>query len=79
MSRTIRDYVVIPETASLDALIERLTAIRDGAAHGLDAKVRLRGDDDFGRHIAVVFDRPLTAVEAGLERRYAEVALKVAA
>lgn len=84
MSRMIRDYLEISGNGSLDELIGRLTAVRDGLPAGADAEVRLRGDDHFGRHIAVRFNRPLTAEEASCEARYADAgangdALKAAA
>lgn len=73
MSRMIKDYVEIGDHASLDALIERLTAIRDGLPAGTEAELKLRGDDVFGRHLCVGFLRPLTAEEAACEGRYAGV------
>lgn len=72
MNKLVRDYIEVGQIASLDHLIERLTAIRDGLPDGADAQVRLRGDDHFGRHIAIAYKRPLRAEEAECERRYAD-------
>jgi hypothetical protein len=68
----VRDYVEVRDAGSLDALIERLIAIRDGLPEGTEPEVRLRGDDHFGRHIAIAFKRPLTAAEAECEGRYVD-------
>lgn len=70
MTQLVRDYLEIREVASLDELIARLQTIRDTLPHGAEPVVRLCGDDHFGRHIAVVYRRPLTHDEAGLEARY---------
>jgi hypothetical protein len=72
MSRLIKDYVEIGEHASLDSLIARLTEVRDSLPTGAEAEIRMRGDDIFGRHLAIGFLRPLTAEEAACEGRYAE-------
>jgi len=70
MENSVRDYLEVRDVASLDSLIERLLIIRDDLGHDADAEVRLRGDDNFGRHIAIAFKRPLTDEEAACERRY---------
>ena len=79
MSRLIKDYLQVEDHLSLDALIARLTEIRDGLPGGADAQVKLRGDDVFGRHLAVGFLRPLTAEEAAAEGRYGSCAVKLRA
>lgn len=79
MTRLVRDYIQIPETASLDALIAALEAARASLPDGAEPEVRLRGDDHFGRHIAIAFKRPLTETEAAAEARHAQPGLKVAA
>ena len=55
MSRMIKDYVEVGEHASLDALIARLTEIRDSLPASAEAQIRMRGDDVFGRHLCVAF------------------------
>lgn len=74
MTKTVRDYIEVREVASLDALIAELSAIRDRLPADAEPEVRLRGDDYFGRHIAVAYKRPLTAEEADLHARYAGAA-----
>lgn len=70
MSRLVKDYVEIGDFTSLDDLIARLTQIRDCLVPEADAELRIRGDDTFGRHLAVGFMRPLSAEEAACEGRY---------
>ena len=67
----VKDFVELGEFSSLDDLIVRLTLIRDGLAAGAEAELRIRGDDTFGRHLAVGYMRPLTEEEAACEGRYA--------
>ena len=70
MSRLVKDYVEIGEFTSLDDLIGRLTALRDSLTNEAEPELRVRGDDNFGRHLAIAFKRPLTAEEAACEGRY---------
>lgn len=72
MSRLVREYVEVGDLGSLDDLISRLTALRDALPKDAEAQARLRGDDYFGRHIAITYQRPLSAEEAGCESRYTE-------
>lgn len=72
MTRMIRDYLEIRATGSLDDLIEHLQAVRESLPAGAEPEVRLRGDDHFGRHIAIAYRRPLTAEEAAAEARHAD-------
>ena len=72
MSRLVKDFIEIPDHTSLDGLIERLTELRATLPEGSDAQIRIRGDDIFGRHLAVAFLRPQTAEETECEARYAE-------
>ena len=74
MARTVRDYVEVRSFTSLDQLIVALTAVRDGLPAGAEAQAILRGDDHFGRHIAISYQRPLTAQELDCERRYGGIA-----
>jgi hypothetical protein len=70
MTRKIKDYVEIGDHTSLDALIRRLTEVRDSLPAGAEAELRLRGDDEFGHHLCIGFMRPLTPEEAACEGRY---------
>ena len=81
MTRMVRDYVQVGDHASLDLLIEQLTSIRDSLPAEAEARVHLRGDEYYGRHLAVAFNRPLSMAEAEMEGRYApdEARLKAAA
>ena len=71
MSRLTKDYLEVSDHLSLDALIAQLTEIRDALPDGADARVKMRGDDNFGRHISVAFMRPLNAEETDVVERYA--------
>ena len=72
MSRRVKDFVDIADHVSVDALIEKLTAIRDGLPEGSDAELRLRGDEVFGHRITISYFRDQTDEEAAIEKRYAE-------
>lgn len=71
MTRMVRDYVQVGAYASLDQFIEQLAAIRDSLPAEAEAQVQVRGDDYYGRHFAIAFNRPLTPAEAEMEGRYA--------
>lgn len=71
MTRMVRDYVQVDAYASLDQLIEQLSAIRDSLPEEAEAQVHMRGDEYYGRHFAIAFNRPLTSTEAEVEGRYA--------
>ena len=72
MSRLVKDYIEIADFTSLDVLIERLTALREGLPEGAEAELRIRGDEVFGRHLSIGYLRPQTAEEAVVEARYAD-------
>ena len=72
MSRLVKDYIEIADFTSLDVLIERLTALREGLPAGAEAELRIRGDEVFGRHLSIGYLRPQTADEAEVEARYAD-------
>ena len=72
MSRLVKDFIEVRDQTSLDALIERLSEIRDSLPEGAHPEVRMRGDDVFGRHLCVSFLRPQTAEEVDCEARYAD-------
>ena len=79
MSRMIRDFVDLSDNQSLDTLIAQLSALRDHLPVGArDTRIRLRGDDVFGRTLSVTFLRPQSTEEQALESRY-EQALRYAA
>lgn len=70
MTRLVKDYVEIGDHLPLDALIAKLTELRDSLPPGAEAELKLRGDDIFGRHLCIGFLRPLTEEEAACEGRY---------
>ena len=72
MSKLVKDFVEVKDCSSLDALIERLVAVRDALPNDAKPDVRMRGDDIFGRHISVSFYRPQTVEEAECDARYAD-------
>jgi hypothetical protein len=74
MSRRVKDYADVEDQLSIDELIEKLTAIRDGLPEGSDAELRLRGDEVFGHRITISYFREQTEEEAAVEKRYAEEA-----
>ncbi len=67
MRRLVREIVDVRESASLDVLIERLSAVRAILPDPDQAVVRLRGDDSFGRLITITFSRPATVEELRLQ------------
>jgi hypothetical protein len=71
MSGRVKDFIEIRECASLDALIERLTEVRDSLPSQAQAEVKMRGDDVFGRQISISYYREQTAEEAESDARYA--------
>lgn len=72
MSRLVKDFIEVKDCGSLDDLIARLQQVRDSLpGHGVP-EVRMRGDDIFGRHIAVSFYRQQTEEEAACDARYAD-------
>jgi hypothetical protein len=66
----VKDFIEIRECGSLDALIDNLVAARESLPAGSEAEVRLRGDDVFGRQIAISYFRPQTAEEMECDARY---------
>jgi hypothetical protein len=72
MSRLVKDYIDIADFTSLDTLIERLTELRDGLPAGAEAELRIRGDEVFGRHLSISYQRAQTEEEAACEARYAD-------
>ncbi len=73
MSRRVKEFIDISDFASLDALIEKLIAIRDGLPAFAEAELRLKGDDVFGRKLSISFMRDQTEEEAAYDERYADV------
>ncbi len=74
MERRVKEFVDISDLVSLDALIEKLTELRDTLPAESDAELRLRGDEIFGHRITISYFRGQTEEEAEVERRYAEAA-----
>ena len=74
MSRRIKEIVDVEDHSSLDALIEKLTELRDSLPQESEAELRLRGDDIFGHRLTISYLRDQTDEEAECERRYAEAA-----
>jgi hypothetical protein len=72
MSKLVKDYVELGDCVSLDGLIEKLIEVRDGLPGESSPEVKMRGDDVFGRHLAISYFRPQTAEEAECDSRYAE-------
>ena len=77
MSRLIKDYVELGNHLSLDAMIARLTELRASLPVEANPELVMRGDDVFGRHLAISFFRPLTAEEAAVEGRYGSCPVKL--
>jgi hypothetical protein len=71
MKRRVKEFIEIDEHSSLDALIARLTEVRESLPPEAEAELRLRGDDVFGRKLSISFFRDQTAEEANVEKRYA--------
>ena len=72
MSRRVKEFVDISEHTSLDELIGKLVAVRDGLPEDSEAELRLRGDEVFGRRITISYFREQTDEEAEIEKRYAD-------
>ena len=72
MGRRVKEFVDISEHVSLDELIGRLVAVRDGLPEDSEAEMRLRGDEIFGRRITISYLRDQTAEEEECEQRYAD-------
>jgi len=72
MSALVKDFIEIGDCGSLDALIARLTEVRDTLPSAAEPQIKMRGDDIFGRHICVSFYRAQTEEEAACDARYAE-------
>ena len=71
MPRMIRDFIEIGDHQTLDSLIQQLSSLRDHLPSGSrDARVRLRGDDVFGRKLSISFMRPQSHEECALQSRY---------
>ena len=67
----VRDYLDVEDPISLDGMIDTLVALRASLPAGAeDARIKMRGDDVFGRRLTVSFLRPQTAEEVAREARY---------
>jgi len=72
MSRRVKEFIDISEHISLDELIGKLVEIRESLPDEVEAELRLRGDEVFGRRITITYFRDQTEEEAEIEKRYAE-------
>lgn len=72
MSRRVKEFVDFEDQLSIDALIQKLTELRDSLSEDAEAELRLRGDEVFGRRLTISYFREQTAEEAELEKRYAD-------
>jgi len=72
MNRRVKEFVEIGEHVSLDELIGKLVAVRDGLPGGSEAELRLRGDEVFGRRITISYLLDQTDEEVEFDRRYSE-------
>lgn len=80
MTRKVTEFIEIRDLRSLDELIALLSDVRDALPAGTDTKLKLRGDDVFGRHLSISYQRDLSPEERALEERYtAEAELRRAA
>lgn len=70
--RMVRDYVEVEDHVTLDAMIEKLAAVRAALPAGSEnIKVVTSGCDIFGRKLSVSFFRPQTEEEIARDARYA--------
>ena len=72
MSRRVKEFIDIGDFSSLDELIEKLVAVRDGLPNFAEAEMRLKGNEIFGRKLTISYMRDQTAEEAGYDERYAD-------
>jgi hypothetical protein len=72
VTRRVREFIEIRDFASLDDLIDRLTAIRASLPKDAEAELRMKGDDIFGRKLSISYMRGQTAEEAACDARCAD-------
>jgi hypothetical protein len=72
MGRKVKDFIQIEDYTSLDGLIAQLSAIRGTLPSDAEPELSLKGDDVFGRVIAISYFRTQTEEEAECDARYAE-------
>jgi hypothetical protein len=53
MSSFVREFVKIDDRTTLDDAINVLMELRRALPEGANAELRMRGDDNFGRHLSV--------------------------
>ncbi len=73
MSRRVKEFIEISDFSSLDDLIAKLEAVRDGLPAFAEAELRLKGDDVFGRKLSISFMREQTEDEESYDERYSAV------
>lgn len=70
MSNFVKEFIEIADHTSLDDVIDALTALRRTLPEGVDAELRMRGDDVFGRHMSICYMRPKHIDELTCELPY---------
>jgi hypothetical protein len=66
----VREYIEIGTVGSIEALIQRLEEVKAAIPSGAGPEqVRMRGDDNFGRHILITYLRPERPEERALVTR----------
>jgi len=70
MKRQVKEFIEIRDLHSLDELIALLSDVRDTLPQGTETKLKLRGDDVFGRHLSISYLRDQSREEQELEDRY---------
>jgi type IV secretory pathway ATPase VirB11/archaellum biosynthesis ATPase len=71
MRRRDREVIDIGECTPLEAVLERLQALRGNLSDEAQPIVKVSGDDNFGWRLTVTYFRETTAEEAEIEARYA--------
>ena len=70
MPRRVKDFIDISEYTSLDDLIRYLETIRDNLPAEHQAELKIRGDDIFGRRLAISYFREQTPEEVEIDSKY---------
>jgi hypothetical protein len=71
MRKRDREVIDIGECTPLDAVLERLQALRGNLPQEAQPIVQVSGDDNFGWRLTVTYLRETSAEESELEARYA--------
>ena len=70
MQKRDREVIDIGECTPLDAVLDRLQALRGNLSQEAQPMVKVSGDDNFGWRLTVTYLREPTIEEAELEARY---------